>query len=30
MPPEKIVGVLHQLISASGGRIIPFRQEGAS
>jgi diguanylate cyclase (GGDEF)-like protein len=30
MPAEKIVGVLHQLIRASGGRIIPFRQEGAS
>ena len=30
MPAEKIVGVLHQLIQSSGGRIIPFRQEGAS
>jgi diguanylate cyclase (GGDEF)-like protein len=30
MPAEKIVGVLHQLIRSSGGRIIPFRQEGAS
>jgi diguanylate cyclase len=30
MSAEKIVGVLHQLIQSSGGRIIPFRQEGAS
>jgi diguanylate cyclase (GGDEF)-like protein len=30
MPAEKITGVLHQLIRSSGGRIIPFRQEGAS
>jgi diguanylate cyclase (GGDEF)-like protein len=30
MPAEKISGVLHQLIRSSGGRVIPFRQEGAS
>ncbi len=30
MPAEKISGVLHQLVRSSGGRVIPFRQEGAS
>ncbi|GIH12046.1 putative bifunctional diguanylate cyclase/phosphodiesterase [Rugosimonospora africana] len=27
---EKISGVLHELVSSSGGRVIPFRQEDAS
>jgi diguanylate cyclase (GGDEF)-like protein len=30
MAAEKIPAVLHQLIRSSGGRVIPFRQEGAS
>jgi EAL domain-containing protein (putative c-di-GMP-specific phosphodiesterase class I) len=30
MTAEKISGVLHQLVRASGGRVIPFRQEDAS
>ncbi|HEY2670504.1 MAG TPA: bifunctional diguanylate cyclase/phosphodiesterase [Rugosimonospora sp.] len=30
MAADKITGVLHELVRSSGGRVIPFRQEGAS